>query len=93
MEDSKIPVVVNSSARTLQKAEELRDALERQLRSPVLWEQSMRAILGTGITQFVEVGPGKVLKTLLRRIDKEALVHSIDDFPELKSLKDGLITG
>jgi len=91
MEASKIPVVVNCSARPVQKREELRDALERQLRSPVLWEQSMQTILAMGITRFVEVGPGKVLKTLLGRIDEEASVYSIDEFSEPKSLKDRLI--
>lgn len=92
MNDSRIPVVVNCSAKPVQKKEKLRVALEKQLRSPVLWEQSMQTTLRLGITEFVEVGPGRVLKALLRRIDKRATVHSIDDFSELKDLKNQLPT-
>lgn len=86
IENSRVPVIVNCSAEPVQKGEELRDALEKQLRSPVLWEQSVRTALGMGIAKFVEVGPGRVLKTLLRRIDKKAEVHSLDDFSDLKDL-------
>ncbi len=78
--DAKVPVVVNCSGQPLRQSEELRKALEKQLRSPVLWEQSMRAILETGIAHFVEVGPGKVLKGLLRRIERSATVHSLDEY-------------
>ena len=90
IKDARIPVVVNCSAKPLKQREALRDALEKQLRSPVLWEQSIRTILEMGVTEFLEVGPGRVLKGLLRRIDRKASAYSLDDFPALKDLKDQL---
>jgi [acyl-carrier-protein] S-malonyltransferase len=90
--DPRIPVVVNYSARPLDKGEALKEALEKQLRSPVLWEQSMKTILGIGSTRFVEVGPGRVLKGILRRIDRDATVHSFDEFSDSSDLST-LLTG
>jgi [acyl-carrier-protein] S-malonyltransferase len=65
----RLPVVSNVTAKYIRSASEIRDLLVRQLTQPVLWEDSMRFFLAQGIRQFVEVGPGKVLSSLLRRID------------------------
>merc|ERR1719188_306603 len=45
------------------------DLLKRQLTSPVLWEKSVRAMIGTGVKEFYELGPMKQLKAMMRRID------------------------
>jgi [acyl-carrier-protein] S-malonyltransferase len=90
--DARIPVVVNYSGRPLQKGEDLRHALSKQLRSPVLWEQSMSTMLKMGITHFVEVGPGKVLKGLLRRIERSAATYSLDEHDDPGTLKKDLET-
>ena len=92
IKDPRIPVVVNCSAKPVGQGDALKDALERQLRSPVLWEQSMRTILGMGPTRFIEVGPGRVLKGILRRIDGNATVYSLDEFSDFAELKTQLAT-
>lgn len=51
----------------------IRDGLSKQLTGPVLWTQSIRAMLQGGATEFTEVGPGKVLQGLLRKIDRQAV--------------------
>jgi [acyl-carrier-protein] S-malonyltransferase len=57
-------------ARSHDDPEEIRDLLVRQVISPVRWEESMRLLLGEGVDQFYEVGPGRVLRGLLKRIDR-----------------------
>lgn len=51
----------------------IRDGLSRQLTGPVLWTQSIRAMIQGGATEFTELGPGKVLQGLLRKIDRQAV--------------------
>jgi [acyl-carrier-protein] S-malonyltransferase len=65
-----IPVISNVDARPHFDPDEIRDVLMRQLISPVRWEESMRTLLADGYDQFYEVGPGRVLRGLLKRIDR-----------------------
>lgn len=66
-----IPVVSNVDARPHDDPDEIRSLLIRQVLQPVLWEDSMRYLLGQGFDQFYEIGPGRVLRGLLRRIDRK----------------------
>jgi [acyl-carrier-protein] S-malonyltransferase len=59
--------------------DEIRQLLVRQLVSPVLWEKSMRELMRTGCDVFYEVGPGKVLRGLLKRIDRKANTFGVLD--------------
>lgn len=68
----KIPLVANATAGPLTDPDQIRQALERQLTSPVRWAESVHWMAVQGITRFVEVGPGEVLTGLLRRIDGTA---------------------
>ena len=71
------PVVSNVTAKFIRTASEIRELLVRQLTSPVLWEDSMRFLLSMGIRRFIEVGPGRVLRGLMAKIDKNAATASI----------------
>jgi [acyl-carrier-protein] S-malonyltransferase len=66
----KIPVIANVTASPVSDPSEIRALLVKQITSPVLWEQSMRRLLTDGFGRFVEIGPGKVLAGLMRRIDR-----------------------
>ena len=79
LKDLSIPLLNNAEARPLQRAEEVRLSLIQQLPSPVLWEQSILAMWDMGIRVFVEVGPGKVLTGLIKRIVPEAVTHHVSD--------------
>lgn len=68
----RIPVVSNVDARPHTDPEEIRDLLVKQLVSPVHWERSVRFLLAEGVDTFYEVGPGRVLRGLLKRIDRKA---------------------
>ena len=77
MSKPRIPVISNVDARPHDDPEEIRDLLVKQVVSPVLWEDSMRLLLDQGIDQFYEVGPGRVLRGLLKRIDRKAPCDSV----------------
>ena len=74
----KIPVISNVDARPHDDPEQLRGLLMQQLLHPVRWEDAMRYLLQEEFDQFYEVGPKRVLRGLLRRIDRKATCQSID---------------
>lgn len=76
MQPARIPVVSNTDARPHQDPEEIRQLLVRQVLHPVRWEDSMRYLLQEGFDQFHEIGPGRVLRGLLRRIDRKITCHN-----------------
>lgn len=71
----RISFIANATADVVEEPESIREALLRQLTSPVRWRGSVRQMIRRGIARFVEVGPGDVLTGLLRRID--ASVHGL----------------
>lgn len=77
-----IPVVSNVDAETHDDPDAIRDLLVRQVVSPVLWEDSLRKMLAAGVDEFYEIGPGKVLRGLLKRVDRKAACKTINDSPE-----------
>lgn len=72
-----IPVISNVDAQPHDDPEEIRELLVRQVVSPVRWEDSMRWLLEHGFDQFYEVGPGRVLRGLLKRIDRKAACSGV----------------
>jgi [acyl-carrier-protein] S-malonyltransferase len=88
--DARCPVVVNAWARPVQKAAEVRGALEAQLLSSVRWEDSMRFLLAQGVEGFVELGTGKVLRGLLRTLDGKAASWNVEDPESLQATRTAL---
>ena len=82
--DAKVPVVMNLSAQPRMRAEDIRADLVKQLISPVRWVETVRLLLNQGVSEFVEVGPGKVLAGLIRRIAREAQVVNVGTRAELE---------
>jgi len=68
--DLKFPIVTNVDAKIIEKGEDARDSLKRQVSRPVLWYKSMQRLAGENIDAFVELGPGKVLTGLIKRIGR-----------------------
>ena len=82
-----IPIVNNADAKFLRTASEIRPSLVRKISSPLFWEDSIRAMAADGYDTFVEIGPGKVLTGLVKRIAREARALNVED---LKSMNDTL---
>jgi len=87
--DPKFGLVSNVTAKPVISAQEIRDNLVKQVASSVLWEPSMRFMLSQGIKEFIEFGPGKVLRGLMRRIDAGAQVINIEKKEDILSLMQG----
>jgi [acyl-carrier-protein] S-malonyltransferase len=77
------PLYSNVTGARVEDPEQIRQLLGRQLTETVRWQQGMNAMLADGRREFLELGPGKVLAGLLKRIDKEARCVSIDTAAEL----------
>jgi [acyl-carrier-protein] S-malonyltransferase len=73
-----IPVYANVTAKPVTKADEIRQLLVDQLTCPVRWEESIRQMIADGAKKFTEIGPGKVLQGLVKRIDAGAEANGID---------------
>ena len=78
MHKPRIPVISNVDALPHDDPEEIRKILVRQILQPVRWEDSMRYLIGQGFDQFYEVGPGRVLRGLLRRIDRNVSCQNVE---------------
>ena len=71
MNPPRIPVISNVDAESHSEVEAIRSILVKQILSPVLWEKSIRKLLDEGFDTFYEVGPGRVLRGLMKRIDRK----------------------
>lgn len=83
--NGRMPLVPNVTARAEENPETLRELLVRQIISPVLWTESVRAISAVGIRKIIEVGPGSVLAGLCKRIDRDIEVKSVGTLEQLES--------
>lgn len=79
IKDASIPVMDNVTAEFVTEGSKIRDLLIRQVTGSVLWEDSIRKMIADGIGQFVEVGPGKVLLGLIKKIDPNVGVKTYDE--------------
>jgi [acyl-carrier-protein] S-malonyltransferase len=86
-----VPVVSNADALFRNDGAEIKMSLVRQLNHALLWEDSVKAIINSGITVFLEVGPGKVLSGLIKRIDTSVTVFNIEDMSSLEKTLSALI--
>lgn len=84
--DAKIPVYTNVSAKPITTANEIRQSLQSQLTSAVLWEDSIRNMINDGADTFIEIGPGKVLQGLIKRINPDVKTFGIDKYNDLEQL-------
>ena len=74
-----LPVISNVDAKSHSEPHEVRNVLVRQVVNPVYWEASLRAMIDADCTDFYEIGPGKVLKGLLRRVSRKTQCTTIND--------------
>jgi [acyl-carrier-protein] S-malonyltransferase len=79
LRDPAFPVFCNADAAAVERADAAREALIRQVASPVRWHESVEAMLAVGVEAFVEVGPGKVLSGLVRGVRKGVPTFQVSD--------------
>lgn len=83
----KTPVVTNVEAKANTDSERVKPLLVDQVSNPVRWEESMRWMIGEGIERVLEVGPGKVLSGLMKRIDPNVAVGNVEDVSSLNKIE------
>lgn len=82
--DAKLPVYANVTAEPVTSKEEIKNLLIKQLDSPVRWDETIRNMIRDGAEEFVEIGPGKVLQGLVKRINPNVQCIGIDKFSDLE---------
>jgi [acyl-carrier-protein] S-malonyltransferase len=81
-----VPVISNVSARPLTSVDSIREELVKQLRNCIQWQGSVEYMMRSGVTAFYEIGPGRVLTGLIRRIDSELQVFNISGIEDIAQL-------
>jgi len=82
--DSKIPVYANVTAKPVQNKDEIRKLLLDQLNAPVRWEETIVNMINNGIDEFYELGPGRVLQGLVKRINPNVKIYGIDSYTDVE---------
>ena len=80
-------MISNITADEIFNADELKDLLVKQIENRVRWRESVINMVNKGVNQFIEIGPGKVLSGLVKRINKEVEVSSINNEEDIKNIK------
>jgi [acyl-carrier-protein] S-malonyltransferase len=83
------PVVTNVEGTANADATRVKPLLVAQVCAPVLWESSVQHMVAAGVTTFVEIGPGRVLAGLVKRIEKQAVICNVQDASGVKALAGG----
>ncbi|MHC4354537.1 MAG: ACP S-malonyltransferase, partial [Planctomycetota bacterium] len=85
-EPSQTQTIANITGEYYQSSDEIADGLAKQLTRPILWQQCMERLLADGVEQFYEIGPGRVLTGLMRRIHRKTRVTNVSTLPALEEL-------
>ncbi len=82
--DARFPVYANVTASPVTGKEEIKKMLYEQLTSPVRWDNTIRNMINDGMDEFYEIGPGKVLQGLLKRINPDVTCYTIDKYSDVE---------
>ena len=85
--DCKKILISNVTAKEITNKEDLKKLLIHQIENRVRWRESIINMIDNGVNQFVEIGPGKVLSGLIKRINKEVKIDTINSVNDIENLK------
>ena len=86
--DSEVPIIANSTGLPVKSADEIKEELLKLLCSCVQWKDSIQYMVNSGVSNFIEFGPSRVLSSLIKRINKEVTVESISSVKTLEQFVD-----
>jgi len=86
-EKPKNVIISNVTGSETQEIDKIKDLLIKQIERPVRWRESVIYMIKNGVTNFIEIGPGKVLSGLVKRIDKTINVNTINKLEDIKNIK------
>jgi len=82
--DARFPVYANVNAKPVTKKDEIKNNLHSQVTSPVRWEETINNMIADGFDEFYEIGPGKILQGLVKRINPDVKLFGIDKYEDLE---------
>ena len=85
-EDPTIDIISNVTAKPSRSSAEIKKLLIDQIEKPVRWRESVNNMLSYGVKNFIEIGPGKVLSGLIKRIDRNVKVNQVNSILDAKNL-------
>ena len=85
--EAKTPLISNVTAKEISDLAELKKLLINQIENRVRWREGVNYMINNGIDHFIEIGPGKVLSGLVKRISKDAKINAINEETDIKDLK------
>ena len=88
--DARIPIIANTTGEPITAAAEIKAELLKQLTTSVYWQKSVEYMARAGVTTFIEIGPGKVLSGLIRRVSRDVKTVNISDAQAIKNLQGNL---
>jgi [acyl-carrier-protein] S-malonyltransferase len=86
-QDSNIKLISNVTAHEIENVDNLKELLIKQIENKVRWRETIINMINIGVNQFIEIGPGKVLSGLVKRINKEVKINTINNESDIKNLK------
>ena len=81
-----VPVVTNVEAAPNQDAARVRELLVQQVSAPVRWEETIACMINAGVQRYIEIGPGKVLSGLVKRMAKDGTVQNVQSSSDVSAL-------
>ena len=87
--EPKIDFVANTTGNLVKTSKEIKELLIRQITNPVLWEKSIQLMKGTGISHFIELGPGTILSGIVRRIGDSSICFNVEDMKSFERTLNG----
>ena len=86
-ENGKNKLISNVTADEISNTDQLKSLLIEQIENRVRWRESITNMINKGVNQFIEIGPGKVLSGLVKRIDKSIKINTINNESDIQELK------
>jgi [acyl-carrier-protein] S-malonyltransferase len=84
--DSNNLIISNVTSKEMQKSQDIKDLLVKQIESPVRWRESIIYMIKNNVKNFVEIGPGKILSGMIKRIDRNVNIVSVNELDDIKNI-------
>ena len=81
--DPKPPIISNVTAKAENKSSKIKELLIKQITSRVRWRESVEYMINSGVNEFIEIGPGKILSGLVKRINKDVNIFNINSIDDI----------
>ncbi len=88
--DTNIPIAINYSGEIVSDADKIKIGLKKQVNNSVLWDKSIRNLMENDVDTFIEIGPGKVLSGLIKKINKKVKVYNIENIKSLNKFVENM---